>query len=342
MIIDHHYAWDSHAGKTTTVKTRYVVMTDEILKQYPELASDGVPTIKQRLEISNKAVTEMAVDASNACILKWGRPASAITHLVYVSSSEARFPGGDLHLAQALSLSPDVRRTSLYFMGCSGGVAGLRAAKDIAENIPGSRVLLATSETTVVGYRPPSHDRPYDLVGVALFGDGAGAVIVGADPVVGLENPLFELLGTRQCFLPGTEKTIDGRLTENGINFKLGRELPQIIEDNLEEFCEKLVGGIDQDIRVKYEEMFWAVHPGGPAILDRVEKRLGLSPEKLAASRRALRDYGNASSNTIVYVLEYMVEESKKEEKKKEGELGFMLAFGPGVTFEGILARNLV
>ncbi|KAF8405362.1 hypothetical protein HHK36_010266 [Tetracentron sinense] len=328
--------------KTTTVKTRYVVMSEEILKKYPELAIEGLPTVKQRLDICNKAVTQMAIEASQSCIKSWGKPSSDITHLVYVSSSEARLPGGDLYLARGLGLSPEVRRVMLYFMGCSGGVAGLRVAKDIAENNPGSRVLLATSETTIIGFKPPSANRPYDLVGVALFGDGAGAMIIGSDPIPGIERPLFELHTAIQHFLPDTEKTIDGRFTEEGISFKLGRDLPQIIEDNVQGFCDKLMGAAG--FSDKYNEMFWAVHPGGPAILNRLEKRLDLLPDKLNASRRALMDYGNASSNTIVYVLEYMIEESlkMKKEEKEDSQWGLILAFGPGITFEGILARNLL
>ncbi|CAK9162529.1 unnamed protein product [Ilex paraguariensis] len=327
--------------KTTTVKTRYVVMSEEILQKYPELAIEGHPTVTQRLDICNKAVTQMAIEASQSCIKQWGRSTSDITHLVYVSSSEARLPGGDLYLAKGLGLRPETQRVTLYFAGCSGGVAGLRVAKDIAENNPGSRVLLATSETTIIGFKPPSADRPYDLVGVALFGDGAGAMIIGSDPVSAIERPLFELHTAIQHFLPDTEKIIDGRLTEEGISFKLARELPQIIEDHIEEFCSKLmdiVGYCEED----YNKMFWAVHPGGPAILNRLEKKLDLVPEKLSASRRALADYGNASSNTIVYVLEYMLEEKRKmkEEGREDSEWGLVLAFGPGVTFEGILARN--
>ncbi|KAL3597443.1 hypothetical protein D5086_009080 [Populus alba] len=236
--------------KTTTVKTRYVVMSDEILNKYPELAIEGIPTIKQRLDICNDAVTQMAIGASRACIKKWGRSVSDITHMVYVSSSEARLPGGDLYLAGGLGLSPETQRVMLYFSGCSGGVAGLRVAKDIAENNPGSRVLLATSETTIIG----------------------------------------------------------------------------------------VAGLTDKD----YNKMFWAVHPGGPAILNRMEKRLDLLPDKLNASRRALMDYGNASSNTIVYVLEYMIEETRKMKAGAANcDWGLILAFGPGITFEGILARNL-
>ncbi|KAI4299895.1 hypothetical protein L6164_033316 [Bauhinia variegata] len=327
---------------TTTVRTRYVVMSEEILKKYPELAVEGLPTVKQRLEICNEAVTEMAIQASQACLKNWGRPLSEITHLVYVSSSEARLPGGDLHLARGLGLSPETQRVMLYFMGCSGGVAGLRVAKDIAENNPGSRVLLATSETTIIGYKPPSADRPYDLVGVALFGDGAGAMVIGSDPLIGIERPLFELHTAIQEFLPNTQNKIDGRLTEEGISFKLARELPQIIEDNIEGFCEKLMEAAGFQSK-NYNEIFWAVHPGGPAILNRIEKRLNLSPEKLNASRRALMDYGNASSNTIVYVLEYMMEENLKitRDEGGDGEWGLILAFGPGITFEGIVARNL-
>ncbi|KAL0386906.1 UNVERIFIED_CONTAM: Type III polyketide synthase B [Sesamum radiatum] len=92
-----------------------------------------------------------------------------------------------------------------------------------------------------------------------------------------------------------------------------------------------------------FNKLFWAVHPGGPAILNRLEKKLELLPEKLNASRRALTDYGNASSNTIVYVLEYMLEEAKNMKKDEQGhnEWGLILAFGPGITFEGILTRNL-
>ncbi|KAK3019685.1 hypothetical protein RJ639_004160 [Escallonia herrerae] len=320
--------------KTTTVKTRYTVLSKEILDKYPELATEGLPTIKQRLDIANPAVVEMAKQASLACIKEWGRPAGDITHVVYVSSSEIRLPGGDLHLASELGLRTDVGRVMLYFLGCCGGVTGLRVAKDIAENNPGSRILLATSETTILGFRPPNKARPYDLVGAALFGDGAAAVIIGTDPITSLESPFMELNYAVQQFLPGTQNVIDGRLSEEGINFKLGRDLPQKIEDNIEEFCKKLMAkaGLKE-----FNDLFWAVHPGGPAILNRLESTLGLKSKKLECSRRTLMDYGNVSSNSIIYVMEYM-----REELKRGGEeWGLALAFGPGITFEGILLRSL-
>ncbi|XP_076899976.1 type III polyketide synthase A-like [Bidens hawaiensis] len=324
--------------KTTTVKTRYTVMSKEILDKYPELATEGTATISQRLSIANQAVTEMAKEASLACIKQWGRPVEDITHIVYVSSSEIRLPGGDLYLASELGLQNDVNRVILYFLGCYGGVTGLRIAKDIAENNPGSRVLLTTSETTILGFRPPNKSRPYDLVGAALFGDGAAAAIIGADPISNVESPFLELSYSVQQFLPGTHNVIDGRLTEEGINFKLGRDLPQKIDDNIEGFCKKLMekggGGLED-----FNELFWAVHPGGPAILNRLETTLKLRGDKLDCSRRALMDFGNVSSNTIFYVMEYMRDELMNKENAEEW--GLALAFGPGITFEGILLRSL-
>ncbi|XP_062076204.1 type III polyketide synthase A-like [Humulus lupulus] len=320
--------------KTTTVKTRYTVMSKDILEKYPELATEGSPTITQRLEIANPAVVEMAMEASLACIKEWGRPAQDITHIVYVSSSEIRLPGGDLYLASQLGLKNDVGRVMLYFLGCYGGVTGLRVAKDIAENNPGSRVLLTTSETTILGFRPPNQARPYDLVGAALFGDGAAAVIVGANPVKGIESPFMELNYAIQQFLPETQNVINGKLSEEGINFKLGRDLPQKIEENIEEFCKKLMATAQLK---DYNDLFWAVHPGGPAILNKLETTLKLSSDKLQCSRRALMDYGNVSSNTIFYVIENM-----REILKRGGEeWGLGLAFGPGITFEGVLIRSL-
>ncbi|KAL9234359.1 hypothetical protein vseg_009239 [Gypsophila vaccaria] len=323
--------------KTTTVKTRYTVLSKEILENYPELATEGTPTIKQRLEIANPAVVKMALEASLVCIKEWGRPAQDITHIVYVTSSEIRLPGGDLYLATGLGLNPNVGRVMLYFLGCYGGVTGLRVAKDIAENNPGSRVLLTTSETTILGFRPPNKDRPYDLVGAALFGDGAAACIIGSDPDLSRENPFMELNYAVQQFLPGTHNVIDGCLTEEGINFKLGRDLPQKIEDNIEEFCKNLM---KKSGLVEFNDLFWAVHPGGPAIMNKLENTLKLSKDKLECSRRALMDFGNVSSNTIFYVMEYMRENLKSAENGGE-EWGLGLAFGPGITFEGILMRSL-
>nr|CAD1818956.1 unnamed protein product [Ananas comosus var. bracteatus] len=214
----------------------------------------------------------MAAEASAACIASWGRPLSAITHLVYVSSSEARFPAATCTsrapsasaptcaascspspAAPAASPASGWRRTSPR---APAGPRAARHRRDHRGRLPAPQ-------------RRP-HLRPRRRRAVR---DGAGAAVVGADDdgvTEGIETPLFELSTAAQRFLPGTEKTIDGRLTEEGINFQLGRELPQLIEDNVEDFVKKLIkecgGQLNQDggDMIKYNDLFWPFILVGP------------------------------------------------------------------------------
>ncbi|KAJ9188508.1 hypothetical protein P3X46_003861 [Hevea brasiliensis] len=234
-----------------TVKRRHTVMSKEILDK-----TEGSPTIKQRLEIAKPE--------------EWGRPGEDVTHVCLPA-------GGALYLASQLGLKR-----------CYGGVTGLRVAKDIAKNNPGSGVLLNTSETA----------RGY------TFGDGAAALIIGANPVINKESPFMELNHAVQQFLLGTQiNVIDGCLAQEGINFKLGRDLPQKTEDkgilqeaHVKEWINRVQRG-KNTVRVSHEkentkkvifpfnDLFWAVHPGGSAILNRLEGTLKLNTEKLESSR---------------------------------------------------------
>jgi predicted naringenin-chalcone synthase len=187
-------------------------------------------------------------------------------------------------------------------------------------------------------------------------------MILGTDPLPVLETASFELDWAGQWYLPGTETTIEGTLTEEGLIFKLGRELPKLIEANVRAFCDPVIKRLAAGTagNLQYNDMFWAVHPGGPAILNAVEKQLGLEHHKLQSSRQILADYGNISSSTCIYVLDHMRRHSLKLKEKLaagsnaaqpgsgaaaaaeiEPEWGFILAFGPGITIEGALARSL-
>ncbi|GJN20899.1 hypothetical protein PR202_gb08333 [Eleusine coracana subsp. coracana] len=215
-----------------------VLPQETVVESYLQDSCCDDPATRAKLERLCKLscfVSMVTVQLFSFLVRPWmnGAALPLISHLVYISSSELRLPGGDLHLAARLGLNPNTVRTSLLFLGCSGGAAALRTAKDIAENNPGSRVLITAAETTVLGFRPPSYDRPYDLVGAALFGDGAAAAIIGAGPMTPEENPFLELHFSTQEFLPGTDKVIDGKISEEGINFKLGRDLPEKIESRI-------------------------------------------------------------------------------------------------------------
>nr|CAB3489920.1 unnamed protein product [Digitaria exilis] len=202
------------------VKKRYFHYTEETLAGRPELFLDPtLPSLSARLAIAANAIPELAAAAATKVIAEWGRPAGDITHLVVSTNSGAQAPGADLRLAELLGLRPTVQRTLLSLHGCFGGCSALRLAMDIAGSNRGARVLVAVAEaTTVLSFRPPVEGHPDALVAAALFGDGAGAVIIGDDDstATNVERPIFYMVSASQVTLPGTEDTLSMRLQEDG------------------------------------------------------------------------------------------------------------------------------
>ncbi|KAG4990820.1 hypothetical protein JHK87_024277 [Glycine soja] len=198
----------------------------------------------------------------------------------------------------------------------------------------------ALHEITAVTFRGPSDTHLDSLVGQALFGDGAAAIIVGSDPLPA-EKPLFELVWTAQTILPDSEGAIDGHLREVGLTFHLLKDVPGLISKNIQKALVEAFQplGIDD-----YNSIFWIAHPGGPAILDQVEAKLGLKPEKMEATRHVLSEYGNMSSACVLFILDQMRKKSIENGLGTTGEgleWGVLFGFGPGLTVETVVLRSV-
>lgn len=299
------------------------------------------PTLDKRQAIVSKKVPELGAAAAAAALKEWGRPVEDITHLVVGSTSGGSdMPGADYHIIRLLGLPTSVRRVALYHQGCFVGAAALRLAKDLAENNAGARVLAVCAETNVMYFRGVDDSHFDNLVCQALFGDGASAVIVGADPVA--EKPLFDIVHATQLLIPETGGAIQGLLREVGLTFGLISEVPSLIAKNIEAGLRELLSGagVADDDR---NSLFWAVHPGGRAILDKVEAALGLKPEKTRASRKVLAEYGNMGSACAWFVLDEMRRWSATEGCGTTGEgceWGVLCGFGPGLTMDTVLLRS--
>lgn len=247
-------------------------------------------------------------------------------------------PGADVMLTKSLGLRPDVNRVMLYMLGCYAGVTALRVAKDLAENNPSSRILICCSELAAPTFRAPNAKFPYDLVGTALFGDGASGVIVGAQPQPRIERPLYEIEWVGEVLAPDSEKIIEGTMKLEGLQFYLDRTLPSLVSKHVGSFCRTALD--NAPAKPDFNDIFWAVHSGGPAILNAVEEALSLSPEKLAASRHILKNYGNISASTVLFVLDELRRADSPADKQTDCEWGIAVAFGPGVTIEGALLKR--
>nr|AFH68066.1 chalcone synthase [Pyrus pyrifolia] len=323
------------------IKKRYMYLTEEILKENPSVCEYMAPSIDARQDMVVVKVPKLGKEAATKAIKEWGQPKSKITHLVFCTTSGVDMPGADYQLTKLLGLRPSVKRLMMYQQGCFAGGTVLRLAKDLAENNKGARVLVVCSEITAVTFRGPSDTHLDSLVGQALFGDGAAAVIIGADPVPEVEKPLFELVSAAQTILPDSDGAIDGHLREVGLTFHLLKDVPGLISKNIEKSLNeafKPIGISD------WNSLFWIAHPGGPAILDQVEAKLALKPEKLEATRQVLSDYGNMSSACVLFILDEVRRKSAEKGLKTTGEgleWGVLFGFGPGLTVETVVLHSV-
>jgi len=323
------------------IKKRYMYLTEEILAANPNMTAYMEPSLDARQDMVVVEVPKLGKEAAVKAIKEWGQPKSKITHLIFCTTSGVDMPGADYQVAKLLGLRPSVNRLMMYQQGCFAGGTVLRMAKDLAENNRGARVLVICSEITAVTFRGPSDTHLDSLVGQSLFGDGAAALIVGADPDLAIERPWFQMVSAAQTILPNSEGAIDGHLREVGLTFHLLKDVPRLISTNIEK---SLVEAFTPLGIKDWNSIFWIAHPGGPAILDAVERKLELQKEKMRATRHVLSEYGNMSSACVLFILDEMRRRSVKEGKATTGEgldWGVLFGFGPGLTVESVVLRSV-
>ncbi|RYR12476.1 hypothetical protein Ahy_B04g070019 isoform B [Arachis hypogaea] len=295
------------------IKKRYMYLTEEMLKENPNMCAYMAPSLDARQDMVVVEVPRLGKEA--------------ITHLIFCTTSGVDMPGADYRLTKLLGLRPYVKRYMMYQQGCF--------------NNKGARVLVVCSEITAVTFRGPSETHLDSLVGQALFGDGAAALIVGSDPLPEIEKPIFELVWTAQTLAPDSEGAIDGHLREVGLTFHLLKDVPSIVSKNINK---ALTEAFDPLGISDYNSIFWIAHPGGPAILDQVEEKLNLKPEKMKATRDVLSNYGNMSSACVLFILDEMRKKSVEEGLKTTGEgfeWGVLFGFGPGLTIETVVLHSV-
>ncbi|KAK1422132.1 hypothetical protein QVD17_25033 [Tagetes erecta] len=322
------------------IKKRFMLPVEELLKKNPNMREFMSPSLNARQDLLITAIPKLGKEAATKALEEWGIPRSKITHLIFCTTSGIDMPGADFQLTKLLGLSPFVNRFMMYQQGCSAGGMTLRLAKDLAENNKGARVLVVCSESMVTMFRGPSENHIDSLVGQALFGDGAAAIIVGSDPDLSIERPLFEIVSASQTIIPDTENVINLHLREEGLTFHLQKNAPEIISDNIENTLKRVVSPFGLS---DWNSLFWMVHPGGKAILDNVELKLNLNKQKLRASRHVLSEYGNLNSACVLFVINEMRNKSMEDGKRTTGEgldWGVLFGFGPGVTIETVVLHS--
>lgn len=329
------------SAQISTRHTAVSEFTTEKVAKNPDFfdAENGLlrsPSTKVRNELFAKVAPGLFVEAATKALEACpDLSAPDITHVITVSCTGFYNPGPDYQLVRALGLNPSTQRYHLGFMGCYAAFPALRAAKSFCDADPNSVVLVVCAELCSLHVR--SSNDPDTIMGSALFADGAAAAIITArtPQAAGLQLDYFETVLT-----PVGEEAMAWNIGDEGFEMVLGTYVPHIIDDHIIGALAPLLAR-DNSLNTTYSGIpHWGIHPGGRAILDRVQKRLELSEEQLVPARRVLNDYGNMSSSTVMFVLKEIMEENLSS-VAVSGERVCSMAFGPGLTVETSLMTLL-
>ena len=287
------------------------------------------PRVAPRLAAYRHAALPLALAAVRASLAQApGVEADSLTHLITVSCTGMYAPGLDIELVQALGMAPSVRRTCVNFMGCYAAVNALRLADEMVRANPAARVLVVSVELCTLHFQK-SHE-PDHLISNALFGDGAAACLVQGQPLPGGQPSLA--LRAFHCGLePAGLADMAWHIGDFGFEMTLSGYVPALIEGGIGALVARLLHELPvraQDIR------HFALHPGGRKILEAIEKALGLTAHDNRHAYQVLREYGNMSSATVLFVLRELLAHATPAD---HGAPVLSCAFGPGLTMEAML-----
>ena len=295
---------------------------------FPDASSvKPFPSVSERLEIYNKESIKLCVEAAKKCLEQTDTRYAEITHLIVVSCTGMRAPGNDSALIEQLGLNSHVERTSINFMGCYGSFNALKVANHIVGNQPGAKVLIVSVELCTLHLQNLSDTD--NLLVNSLFSDGAAAVLLESKPT----GAGYKIANFHCDLALGGKEEMEWDISESGFLMTLSMNIPEIIRKEIKSLTDKLMEKISLNIS---EVDFFAIHPGGRRILEVIQQELGFPEDKNQFSMNILRNYGNMSSSTVLFVLNDILQQIKSADHNKN-VLSF--AFGPGLTMESALFK---
>ncbi len=311
--------------RASGIQKRYSVLSDfgqksENYSFFPNNNSlEPFPNTRKRMD----TYFENALPLSLKAIESGRVNTSGITHLITVSCTGLQAPGLDIQLLAHLKLNQGVERFGIQFMGCYAAIPALRLAKAICESKPQSKILIVCLELCTLHFQKEATQD--NLLANCLFGDGCAVALVSADKS---QKGCFEIKDSFSAIIDEGKDDMAWHAGIFGFEMKLSQHIPAILGKHIVKLRASLEAALGKEIDENWE---FAIHPGGKGIVESIGRAFELEKEKLAASLAVLRNHGNMSSSTILFVLKEFMNQGFQENKDV-----LSLAFGPGLSFEAI------
>lgn len=332
--------------RQTRIDQRYSVLSDYSRHNgeftfYPNTPGlEPFPTISRRMAIYRQEAVPLALEAIVNCLAdraeETGVPVDrqTITHLITVSCTGLYAPGPDIELIEALGLPTTTQRLAINFMGCYGAFNGLKTADAIVRADPDAKVLVVCVELCTLHFQKKTDTD--NLLSNALFADGAAAVLIESGPRV---DKSLRMRSFYCDLLPEGKAEMAWHVSDFGFEMTLTSNIPTYIRQGIGQLLERLLAktGLSPDDIGHY-----ALHPGGRRILEVIEEQLGMTAHDNRHAYEVLRQYGNMSSATVLFVLNQIWRELSDSEPQTDRPNVLSCAFGPGLTLESMILEALV
>jgi alkylresorcinol/alkylpyrone synthase len=293
------------------------------IPEYEALSGFGASNaawIRVGLDVGERAV--------RAALAEAGLLPSDVDAIFFTTVTGIAAPSLDARLVNRLGLRPDIKRTPMFGLGCVAGVAGVARMADYLRAFPDHVAVLLSVELCSLTLQPGDLSVP-NLIATGLFGDGAAAVVgVGerrAAALGGLAGP--RVVASKSRFYPDTEGVMGWEVGDRGFGIVLAATVPDMV---LRYLGDDVAAFLAEQGVPRERITSWVCHPGGPKVLTAFEAALGVTEHDLALTWRSLRDIGNLSSSSVLFVLR----DTMRERRPDPGELGLMIAMGPGFCAE--------
>jgi predicted naringenin-chalcone synthase len=296
---------------------------------YPQRTdtADRGPTTGERMVRYARQAVPLGAAAARQAMGQANVKPDQFTHLVSASCTGFSAPGLDIRLIRELGLPPSVQRTHVGFMGCHGAFNAMQVARAIARAHDDAKVLVCSVELCSLHFSYGFDAQR--VVANALFADGAGAAVVSSQP--GDDAQPLSIAATATRLLDDCEDAMTWIIGDHGFEMTLSPAVPGIIQDQLRPWLEAWLD--DHDLAIR-DVKGWAIHPGGPRVIESVEQALGLPDQTATQSRQVLHTLGNMSSATILFIIQRLL-----AERGNDARPIVALGFGPGLVAEAMLIR---
>ncbi|MGB0849854.1 MAG: type III polyketide synthase [Bacteroidia bacterium] len=301
-------------------KIKFLTARSAIQKRHcvdPNITNLIQQSLPVKLEKYHNEASKLAIKAVND-IQAFQHHKNGITDLIFISCTGMQAPGVEIDLISHFDLPENIRRYNVNFMGCYAALTGLRMANDICAVDPNRKVLLVSVELCTLHFQNKFND-DY-LLSNSIFADGAAAAIISSNQ---MDSSIYQLKNFESRLLPDSKDEMSWKISPEGFLMTLSSSVPKSISKSLNNRTLFDVNPSETD---------WAIHPGGKQVIDGIKSTIGLEEKVVNSSRKILREYGNMSSATVLFVLQEM-----SQTKRIQNKDIVACAFGPGLTLEAAL-----